>query len=111
MLRQLIQQSTYAIVCVFVGLLTGGFMGAVYAATAGSAAASAESMDLIKALGFGGALVGVYIAMDRRLTTLETSTAGDNARIEQKIDLLVGGLTTQIEGIKEDVRGAPKGKP
>lgn len=65
------------------GLVLGCVVGA---ASASTGAPSLTNDDLLKVLGFLGALVGVYVALDRRLTTVETQRAADVVRLEQRMD-------------------------
>lgn len=77
------------------GLILGSVIGAASASTGGTPSLTGD--DLLKVLGFLGALVGVYVALDRRLTTVETQRAADVVRLEQRMDGHRDHLTSSLQ--------------
>lgn len=76
---------------VLIGMLSGLVLGIAFAQAAAPAAAAQVSatvdvMDLIKGIAALGALVGVYVALDRRVTRLETTIDHGFKQLLDKLD-------------------------
>jgi hypothetical protein len=76
---------------VVIGMIGGSLLGVVVAQTVAPAAAAqvtgvVDVIDLIKGVAALGALVGVYVALDRRVTRLETTIDHGFKQLLDKLD-------------------------
>lgn len=76
---------------VVIGMLGGSLLGVVVAQTVSPTVTAqvtgvVDVMDLIKGVAALGALVGVYVALDRRVTRLETTIDHGFKQLLDKLD-------------------------
>lgn len=94
----------YALGAVVIGLsmAAGSAFGAVLAQAGAIAPAGAgvSALDLVKGLGMLGAAVGVYVALDRRVTRLEVALDAGIQRILDRIDGR-GGLVDRVAALED----------
>ena len=102
-------QRFWGAVGVGVGMISGSLIGAVVAQAVAPAATAQvtgviDVIDLIKGVAALGALVGVYVALDRRVTRLEASIEHG---FKQLLDRLDGrhGVLDRLDALEK--KGTP----
>lgn len=93
---------TWGVAGVCAGMLAGASIGIAGAQALSSTPAAADVLtvtDLIKALGVLGAVVGVYVALDRRVTRAEVAIEAGVQRILDRLDGR-GGLVDRLSKLE-----------
>lgn len=85
------------------GMIAGASVGLAGAQVLGAPPATSEVLtvaDLIKALGVLGAVVGVYVALDRRVTRAEVNIESGLQRILDRLDGR-GGVVDRLTKLED----------